>query len=100
MLLDGGAQAALFAHCASFGVTALWEPPSRYDGRVSAHGVERRLAHSHVLARAGGLAMVAAGWKQPVEHHLGRVAQPRILMAVAERSGEHTSVLPSLTRNS
>src|SRR3546814_1170645 len=52
MLLDGGDQAALFAHCASFGVNALWEPTSRYDGRVSAHGVERRLAHSHVLARA------------------------------------------------
>src|SRR3546814_3339456 len=99
MLLDGGDQAALFAHCASFGVNALWEPTSRYDGRVSAHGVERRLAHSHVLARAVGLDMVAAGWKPTVENYLGRVAKPRILMAVA-RSEEHTSELQSLMRNS
>src|SRR3546814_1696633 len=28
MLLDGGDQAALFAHCAAFGVNALWEPRS------------------------------------------------------------------------
>src|SRR3546814_6727534 len=101
MLLDGGDQAALFAHCASFGVNALWEPTSRYDGRVSAHGVERRLAHSHVLARAVDLDMVAAGWKPTVENYLGRVAKPRILMAVAEakdRSEEHTSELQSLMR--
>src|SRR3546814_771824 len=103
MLLDGGDQAALFAHCASFGVNALWEPTSRYDGRVSAHGVERRLAHSHVLARAVGLDMVAAGWKPTVENYLGRVAKPRILMAVAEakddqKSEEHKSELTSLMR--
>ncbi len=93
MLLDGGDQAALFAHCAAFGVNALWEATSRYDGRVSAHGVERRLAHSHVLARAVGLDMVAAGWKPTVENYLGRVAKPRILMAVAEARDDHTAGL-------
>src|SRR3546814_13945011 len=91
MLLDGGDQAALFAHCASFGVNALWEPTSRYDGRVSAHGVQRRLAHSHVLARAVGLDMVAAGWQPTVENYLGRVAKPRILMAVAEAKDDQTA---------
>lgn len=93
MLLDGGDQAALFAHCAAFGVNALWEPTSRYDGRVSAHGVERRLVHSHVLARAVGLDMVAAGWKPTVENYLGRVAKPRILMAVAEARDDQTAGL-------
>ena len=93
MLLDGGDQAALFAHCASFGVNALWEPTSRYDGRVSAHGVQRRLAHSHVLARAVGLDMVAAGWQPTVENYLGRVAKPRILMAVAEAKDDQTAGL-------
>src|SRR3546814_12112646 len=82
MLLDGGDQAALFAHCASFGVNAPWEPTSRYDGRVSAHGVERRLAHSHVLARSVGLDMVAAGWKPTVEHYLCRSAKPPNQIAV------------------
>ncbi|MCG2841461.1 ParB/RepB/Spo0J family partition protein [Sandaracinobacter sp. RS1-74] len=93
MLLDGVDQAALFAHCAAFGVNALWEATSRYDGRVSAHGVERRLAHSHVLARAVGLDMVAAGWKPTVENYLGRVAKPRILIAVAEARDDHTAGL-------
>src|SRR3546814_3885521 len=61
---------------------------------------------SHVLARAVGLDMVAAGWQPTVENYLGRVAKPRILMAVAEakddqtagRSEEHTSELQSLMR--
>jgi ParB family chromosome partitioning protein len=86
-LLDGDDQAALFAHCAAYGVNALWEPASRYDGRVSAHGVARRLEHSHVLARAVGLDMVAAGWTPTVDNYLGRVTKARILMAVDEARG-------------
>src|SRR3546814_13168153 len=37
MLLDGGDQAALFAHFASFGAHALWAPPRRFAGRVCGH---------------------------------------------------------------
>lgn len=92
-LLDGDGQAALFAHCAAYGVNALWEPTSRYDGRVSAHAVERRLEHSHVLARAVGLDMVAAGWTPTVDNYLGRVTKARILMAVSDARGDQTAGL-------
>ena len=79
----------LFAHCASFGVNALYEPANRYnEGRVSAHGVRRRLDQADVLARAVGLDMVAAGWKPTVDNYLGRVTKPRILEAVREAKGE------------
>src|SRR3546814_20656837 len=84
MLLDGGDQAAQFAHCASFGVNALWEPTRRYDGRVSAHEVARRPAHSHVLARAVGTALGAAGRKPTVEHYPGRGAKPSNMGAAHE----------------
>src|SRR3546814_7808623 len=48
---------------------------------------------SHVLARAVGLDMVAAGWKPTVENYLGRVAKPRILMEVAEAKDDQTAGL-------
>ena len=92
-LLDSDDQAALFAHCAAYSVNALWEPTSRYDGRVSAHVIERRLEHSHVLARAVGLDMVAAGWTPTVDNYLGRVTKPRILMAVSEARDDQTAGL-------
>ncbi len=86
---DGKAQAALFAHCASSAVNALHEPANRYnEGRVSAHGVRRRLDQADVLARAVELDMVAAGWKPTVDNYLGRVTKPRILEAVREAKGE------------
>ncbi len=94
ILLDGADQAALFAHCASFGVNAVWEAVPKYDnGRISAHSVERRIQHSHVLARAVGLDMVAAGWKPTVDNYLGRVTKPRILLAVAEGKDDRTAGL-------
>src|SRR3546814_4127054 len=34
MLLDGGDQAALFAHCASFGVNALWERSEEHTSEL------------------------------------------------------------------
>jgi len=81
--LDGGAQASLFAHCASFAVNAVHEPANRYNqGRVSAHGVRTRLDQADVLARAVGLDMVQAGWRPTVDNYLGRVTKPRILDAV------------------
>lgn len=83
--LDGADQAALFAHCAAYAVNALWEPvPKHGGGRVSAHGVARRIEHANVLARAIGFDMAATGWRPTVENYLGRVTKPRILEAVAE----------------
>jgi ParB family chromosome partitioning protein len=91
---DGPDQAALFAHCASYAVNAIWEAAPRYDnGRISAHGVQRRLEHSHVLARAVGLDMVAAGWRPTVDDYLGRVTKRRILDAVSEAKGTDTAGL-------
>ncbi|WKA26209.1 ParB/RepB/Spo0J family partition protein [Bradyrhizobium roseum] len=87
--LDRTAQAALFAHCASSAVNALHEPANRYnEGRVSAHGVRRRLDQADALARAVGLDMVTAGWKPTADNYLGRVTKPRILQAVREAKGE------------
>ena len=87
--LDGTAQAALFAHCASSAVNALHEAANRYnEGRVSAHGVRRRLDQADALARAVGLDMVTAGWKPTADNYLGRVTKPRILQAVREAKGE------------
>ncbi|MGE0290014.1 MAG: ParB/RepB/Spo0J family partition protein [Bradyrhizobium sp.] len=92
--LDGGAQASLFAHCASFAVNALFEPANRYNqGRVSANGVRTRLDQADVLARAVGLDMVQAGWRPTVDNYLGRVTKPRILEAVREARGESSAQL-------
>jgi ParB family chromosome partitioning protein len=91
---DAAEQLALFAHCASFGVNALYEPANRTnEGRVSAHGVRRRLNQADVLARAVGLDMVAAGWTTSVDNYLGRVTKPRILEAVREAKGESSAQL-------
>lgn len=91
---DGNEQAALFAHCASFGVNALYEPANRYnEGRASAHGVRRRLDHANILARSVSLNMVEAGWKPSVDNYLGRVTKPRILEAVREARGESSAEL-------
>jgi ParB family transcriptional regulator, chromosome partitioning protein len=72
-------------------INALYEPANRYnEGRVSAHGVRRRLDHANVLARAVGLDMAAVGWKPTVDNYLGRVTKPRILEAVREVKGEQS----------
>ncbi|MHB0773366.1 ParB/RepB/Spo0J family partition protein [Bradyrhizobium sp. 1.29L] len=92
--LDGTAQAALFAHCASFSVNALSEPVNRYaQGRVSADGLARRLGQADVLARAVRLDMVQAGWRPTVDNYLGRVTKPRILEAVRQAKGEASAEL-------
>ena len=91
---DAAEQSSLFAHCASFGVNALYEPANRYNvGRVSAHGVRHRLDQADVLARAVGLDMAAAGWTTSVDNYLGRVTKPRILEAVREAKGESSAQL-------
>jgi len=89
---DGDEQAALFAHCAAFGINAVWEPANRYnEGRVSARAVAGRIAHSHILARAANLDMVAAGWTATIGNYLGRVTKPRILSAVEEARGNEAA---------
>jgi ParB family chromosome partitioning protein len=86
--LDGAEQAALFAHCASKAVNAQAEIVPKHDnGRVSKHSVERRLGHSHVLARAVGLDVIGAGWKPTAEDYFRSVAKPRILADVSEAKG-------------
>ncbi|MFC5396760.1 ParB/RepB/Spo0J family partition protein [Bosea vestrisii] len=92
--LSGPEQAALFAHCASFGVNALYERADRYGtGRISAHGVEQRIAEADRLAQAVGLDMAEAGWRPTVANYLGRVTKPRILEAVREGAGERAAQL-------
>ncbi|MCF8710330.1 ParB/RepB/Spo0J family partition protein [Rhizorhapis sp. SPR117] len=85
---DGAEQAALFAHCASQALNAQAEVVPKYDnGRISKHSVERRISHSHVLARAVGLDLVGAGWRPTVEGYFRSVTKPRILADVAEAKG-------------
>lgn len=89
LTLGDDEQAMLFAHCASLCVNAQAEIVPKYDnGRISAHGVARRIAHSDVLARAVGLDLVAAGWRPTVEGYFQGVTKPRILADVAEARGE------------
>jgi ParB family chromosome partitioning protein len=91
---DATDRSSLFAHCASFSVNALYEPANRTnEGRVSSHGVRRRLEHADVLARAVGLDMVATGWTTRIDNYLGRVTKPRILEAVREAKGESSAQL-------
>ena len=86
--LDADEQAALFAHCASLGVNAQAEIVPKYDnGRISKHVVERRISHSHVLARAVGRGIVEAGWRPTADGYVGSVTKPRILADVAEARG-------------
>lgn len=89
LTLDGAEQAKLFAHCASVCVNAQAEVVPKYDnGRVSAHGIARRIAHSDILARAVGLDVVAAGWRPTAGGYFRSVTKPRILADVIEARGE------------
>jgi len=90
LAMSGEDQAMLLAHCAALTVNAQAEIVGRYDnGRISAHGVERRIAHSHILARAVGLDVHAAGWRPTVEAYFGSVTKPRIIADVTEARGEN-----------
>ena len=91
--LTGDEQASLFAHCASFGVNALYEKADRYGGSVSAHMVDQRIADADRIAKAVDLDMVQAGWRPMVENYLGRVPKRRILEAVREGAGERAAQL-------
>ncbi|TIP00821.1 MAG: ParB/RepB/Spo0J family partition protein [Mesorhizobium sp.] len=92
--LKGTEQAELFAHCASFGVNALYERADRYgNGAISTHGVQQRLSDAEHLARTVGLDMIDAGWRPTVGNYLGRVTKARILEAVREGAGDRAAQL-------
>lgn len=92
LTLDGEEQSQLLAHCASLCVNAQAEVVPKYDnGRISAHGVERRIAHSHVLALAAGLDVHGAGWRPTAEDYFSGVTKPQILADVAEARGDEAA---------
>jgi ParB family chromosome partitioning protein len=76
---DGDSRQALFAHCVSLNVNAVYEAYNRRP---------RALAHAARLTQAVSLDMAAAGWRPTVESYLGRVTKGRILDAVREARGE------------
>ncbi|WP_337180543.1 ParB/RepB/Spo0J family partition protein [Sphingopyxis granuli] len=87
-------RALLLAHCVSVAVNAQAEIVPKYDnGRVSAHGVARRLAHSDVLARAVGLDVYAAGWRATEGAYFRSVTKPRIIADVTEARGENIAAM-------
>lgn len=75
---DGDSRQALFAHCVSLSVNAVYEAYNRRP---------RALAHADQLAQAVDLDMVSAGWEPTVDNYLGRVTKARILASVREAKG-------------
>lgn len=92
-VLDADQQAALFAHCAAYAVNAVWEAVQSYGGRVSAHTIQRRVAHADMLAAAVGLDLAKDGWRPTVANFLGRVTKAHILKAVSEGKGAEAAGL-------
>jgi hypothetical protein len=80
--LDSDSRQALFAHCVSLSVNAVYEAYNRRP---------RALDHAGRLAQAVALDMAAAGWKATVESYLGRVTKGRIVDAVREAKGEEAA---------
>lgn len=76
--LDGDTRQALFGHCVSLSVNAVFEAYNRKP---------KALAHADRLAQAVDLDMVSAGWMPSVDNYLGRVTKARIVAAVAEGKG-------------
>ncbi len=81
---DGDSRQALFAHCVSLSLNAVFEAYNRKP---------RALAHADRIAQVVDLDMVAAGWAPTVESYLGRVTKARILGAVREARGERAAQL-------
>ena len=81
---DGDSRQALFAHCVSLSVNAVFEAYNRKP---------RALAHADRIAQVVDLDMAAAGWTPTVETYLGRVTKARILGAVREARGERAAQL-------
>ncbi|WP_299790798.1 ParB N-terminal domain-containing protein [uncultured Marivita sp.] len=76
---DSCSREALFAHCVSMSVNAVYDPCQRRP---------RAIAHADVLAGTVGLDMAKAGWTATGDSYLGRVTKARILEAVREAKGE------------
>lgn len=89
-MLPADDQTALFAHCASFGINALYEKADRYGGTAS---IVQRIGEADRIADAVALDMVDAGWCPTVENYLGRVPKRRILEAVREGAGDRAAQL-------
>ncbi len=88
LAMDAAEQAGLFAYCASLGVNAQAEIVPKYGtGRVTHSSVARRIAHSHILASAVDLDVVAAGWRPTAEGYFRGVTKARLLADVAEARG-------------
>ncbi|VTZ26383.1 ParB domain protein nuclease [Methylocella tundrae] len=81
---DVDSRYALFAHCVSLSVNAMFEPYNRRP---------RAVAYADRLAEALHLDMAAAGWMPTVENYLARVTKARILGAVREARGERAAQL-------
>ena len=81
---DSDSRQALFAHCVSLSLNAVYEAYNRKP---------RALAHADRVAEVLDLDMVAAGWTPTVENYLGRVTKARILGAVREARGERAAQL-------
>ena len=81
---DSDSRQALFAHCVSLSLNAVYEPYNRKP---------RALAHADRIAEVLNLDMVVAGWTPTVENYLGRVTKARILGAVREGRGERAAQL-------
>ncbi len=79
---DGDTRLALFAHCVSLSVNAIYEP---YNRRPKA------LAHADQIATAVDLDMAAAGWVPTVDTFFGRVTKARIMSAVREAKGDQAA---------
>ena len=88
---DGKEQAALFAHCASSAVNALYEPANlaTMTAGSPAHSVRQKLDHANASRpHRRYLTWQQVGWKPTADNYLGRVTKPRILEAVREAKGE------------
>jgi len=81
---DSDSRQALFAHCVSLSLNAVYEPYNRKP---------RALAHADRIAVVLDLDMAAAGWTPTVENYLGRVTKARILGAMQEGRGERAAHL-------
>jgi ParB family chromosome partitioning protein len=76
---DEESRAALLAFAVAQAVNAVVEPYNRRP---------RAIAHADLVAEAVGLDVASTGWTPTADTFLGRVTKARILVAVAEASGQ------------
>jgi len=79
---DRDSREALFGHCVSLSVNAVFDPYARRP---------RAQAHADRLADVLDLDLVAAGWTPTVDNYLGRVTKARIVAAVSEARGDEAA---------